>query len=330
MKNAQRNQPGARDSDLSIFLERLGAILQADHLAEALDSLARPGATCFRWNSLIGGDQSTTIDSLSIPFEKFAWFDRGYWTSADSRQSLLESTPVRDRRIYVQNASSFLPCLVLNPRPEEQVLDLAAAPGGKTLLLAELMENQGWISAVEPVRNRFFKLKTNLQDYGCTIAHLYQTDGRSVGRKVPGRFDRILLDAPCSGEARIRTNDPETYRFWSLRKIREQARKQAGLIRSAFQSLRPGGILVYCTCSFAPEENEMIVSRFLDKTKDARLIPPTIDGAPVSSIPGIRTQPGLTRWNNKDLYPEINRTLRIVPDEIMDGFFLACLTKDPA
>lgn len=197
-------------------------------------------------------------------------------------------------------------------------------------MLAELMENQGWISAVEPVRNRFFKLKTNLQDYGCTIAHLYQTDGRSVGRKVPGRFDRILLDAPCSGEARIRTNDPETYRFWSLRKIREQARKQAGLIRSAFQSLRPGGILVYCTCSFAPEENEMIVSRFLDKTKDARLIPPTIDGAPVSSIPGIRTQPGLTRWNNKDLYPEINRTLRIVPDEIMDGFFLACLTKDPA
>ena len=89
------------------------------------------------------------------------------------------------------------------------------------------------------------------------------TDGRSIGRKVPERFDRVLLDSPCSSESRIRLDDPSTYQHWSPRKTREMVRKQRGLIRSAYLALKPGGELVYCTCAFSVEENEQVVDYLL-------------------------------------------------------------------
>lgn len=93
--------------------------------------------------------------------------------------------------------------------------------------------------------------------------------GERLEKKTPERFDRVLLDAPCSGESRIHQDDPASWQHWKLRKIKEQARKQYGLIRSAFAALKPGGTLLYCTCSFAPEENEAVVSDFLTDTPEA-------------------------------------------------------------
>ena len=149
-----------------------------------------------------------------------------------------------------------------------------------------------------------------------TNVALYQADGRGIGRKVPQRFHRVLLDAPCSSEARIRLDDPASYAHWKPRKVKETSRKQRGLIRSAYQALKPGGELVYCTCAFSPEENELVVDHLLRSEPAAEPLP--------SAVPGL---PGLTRWNGRTLDPRIDACRRVIPDGLFDGFFIARIRK---
>lgn len=146
-----------------------------------------------------------------------------FTTPPEHRQTLTHSPIIDQGKIYVQNLSSMLAPLILAPQPGEQILDLAAAPGGKTIQIAQMMHNTGILSAVEPIRSRMFKLRANLTRCNVKIAKTYPIDGRSVGRKTPERFDRVLLDAPCSSEARFRLKKPESWANWSLRKIRESS-----------------------------------------------------------------------------------------------------------
>jgi len=209
---------------------------------------------------------------------------------------------------------------VLDPQPGEEVLDLAAAPGGKTLHLAARMGNQGRIAAVEAIRERFYKLRTLLQRHGATMVDTYLADGRSIGRKTPERFDRVLLDAPCSCESRFAPSQPDSCRYWSPRKIKESARKQKGLLRSAADCLRPGGTLLYCTCTFAPEENELVVASLLDDVGDAMEVVPF--DSPVANV-----QPGLTEWEGRPLPYTLRHSLRILPTAQMDAAYLCKLVK---
>ena len=205
-------------------------------------------------------------------------------------------------------------------QPDETVLDLAAAPGGKTLHLAALMQNQGRISAVERVRDRMFRLAENLKRAGVSIARTYLMDGRDVGRKTPERFDRVLLDAPCSSESRLRTEDPESLKYWSPRKIAEQSRKQRGLLLSALQATRVGGLVLYATCSLAPEENEQVVAHALQHFHgELEIIP--------CEPPSVPWQAGLTHWQNESLPESLAATRRILPTEETDGFYLALLQR---
>ncbi len=221
-------------------------------------------------------------------------------------------------RVYIQNPSSLLAVRVLNPQPGEEVLDLAAAPGGKTIAMAVAMHNAGRIAAVEPVKGRFHRLRANVERCGVNIVDFYQRDGRGVGRAVPGRFDRVLLDAPCSSQARMRWDDPSSYRHWTRRKVREASRKQKSLAMSGYAALKPGGCMLYSTCSFAPEENELVVEHLLKRT-DARLVE-------TGELP-CNTIPGLTRWGSRTLREELALSARIVPDEVWDGFYLAKIEK---
>ena len=157
----------------------------------------------------------------------------------------------------------MVPPILLSPQSEECILDLGAAPGSKTLQLAELMGNQGSIWAVESVRGRFFRLRDNLARYGAENVQTHLADGTRLWRRHPERFDRVLLDAPCSSEGRFRADAPKTYAYWSEKKIAEASRKQRRLCYAAVQCLKPGGVLVYSTCTFAPEENEAIINRVL-------------------------------------------------------------------
>jgi NOL1/NOP2/sun family putative RNA methylase len=284
----------------------LGALLPA--AAMRTFSIEKP--TTFWINPLREG---TREELAAFTREPVGWID-AYVVPPDMRRGLTETAAFREGRIYVQSLSSMLAPLALDPQPGEEVLDLAAAPGGKTLRIAALMQNRGRIAAVEPIKDRFFRLRANLERCGVTIARTYRKDGRTIGAKVPGRFDRVLLDAPCSSEARVSALDPSSYAHWSPRKIREAARKQRGLVLSAFDALKPGGALVYCTCSFAPEENEDVVLHLLERRPSAELSPLAV---PIENV-----VPALARST-----AELPYALRVLPTPTMDGFFLARVHK---
>ena len=234
------------------------------------------------------------------------------------RDALTHSAEAESGQIYIQNPSSKLAADCLGVEPDMEVLDLAAAPGGKTIALAAHMANTGRIAAVEPVPRRFHRLKANLDRCGVSNVAFYQRDGRGVGRAVPDRFDRVLLDAPCSSESRMRWHDARSYDHWQLRKIKEAQRKQKGLIQSAYLALKPGGRLLYCTCSFSVEENEAVVAHLLKRT-NAQLLPLELD------LPHAKS--GLTKYRNRSLNTQLEKTKRIVPTQLWDGFYLALVTK---
>ncbi|WP_457602346.1 RsmB/NOP family class I SAM-dependent RNA methyltransferase [Nitratifractor sp.] len=316
--------PQIRESLLpSEFVSRLRQIVPEEFFPEILASFERPKRTIFRVNRL-----KITPDALEkelksaglhpIPFPSL----EGVFTLPDDERRRLTETPAfYEGRLYIQNPSSMLAPLLLNPQPEESVLDLAAAPGGKTLLLASMMQNRGILSAVEPVTERYHRLRRNLENAGATMVRTYRKDGRGVGRACPLMFDRVLLDAPCSSEAKFSTLRPQSFSYWSPRKIKESQRLQKRLILSAWESLKPGGTLLYSTCSFAPEENEEVLLHLLKKFPESARIAPM-------ELPVDRWQEGLRQWGKKSFPASFSSLRRILPDENFDGFFLAKIVKE--
>lgn len=300
------------------YLERLRLILPADRLESCLESMSREPATTFRINPL----RATAAQAVEVlvaggfQLTPLPWKDDAFAVPDHQRRALTECAACREGWIYIQNPASMVPPLMLDPQPGEWVLDLAAAPGSKTLQIAGMMGGQGRLSAVEAVRDRFFRLKANLEAHGASWVQLYLKDGTRVGRTCPEWFDRVLLDAPCSGEGRINALYPETYAYWSEAKIRELSRKQKRLLSSAARALKPGGVLVYSTCSLAPEENELVVAQALEWGLEVEQI-----AAPCEALPG------LTSWQGKTLPPQLAGCLRIVPDGLMEGFFVCRLRK---
>ena len=319
MQSMKTNQP---ENLPRAFIERLTQIVPKAALESVLASFCTAKPVCFRVNTLKSTIQDViqqlTVNGFNIT--PTTPLPNAFFVPASQRRQLTHSPEHEQGLIYLQNLSSQLPPLLLDPQPGEEILDLAAAPGSKTTQIAALMQNQGRVAAVEKVRNRFFKLKDNLAQQGVTIAATYLKDGSSVYRSCKERFDRVLLDAPCSSEARFDNHDPRSFHYWSEAKIKEMQRKQWPLLYSAFQSLKPGGTLVYATCSFAPEENEAIVNKLLKK------FPNTVEIAPIElALPN--TQPGLTAWQHNTFLPAVSRCLRILPTDQMSGFFLCKIHK---
>ncbi|WP_163830854.1 RsmB/NOP family class I SAM-dependent RNA methyltransferase [Spartinivicinus ruber] len=313
------------------FVNRLGQIIPETQLASVLASFQQIKPTSFRLNSLKGNAENIKQQLMAEGFslQPVSWFDQAFTIPDEQRRALTESDAFYQGEIYIQSLSSMLVPIVLAPQPGETVLDLAAAPGGKTLQMACMMSNQGALSAVEPVKNRFFKLKTNLEQQGASLVKTYLTDGRTVGGKCPERFDRVLLDAPCSSESRFSQLDPRSWNHWSIKKVKEVAKKQKKLLLSALYSLKPEGIMVYSTCSFSPEENELIVNHALKKFGPAIRVEPI--QLPVNNIQHQMdsdiVQPGLIEWNKKSLHPDVINSIRILPNDIMDGFYLCKIKK---
>ncbi len=282
-----------------------------------------PKVISFRINRLKANNTPvlTGLQEAGICATAFEFWPNMLHCPAENKAMLLSHPFAKNGLIYIQNPSSLLAALLLAPMSGETVLDLAAAPGGKTLILSELMENTGQISAVEAVRPRFFKLRHILELYSAKNVKTYLQDGKTVGFKCQGRFDRTLLDAPCSSEARFSIQEPTSWAHWSEKKIQELARKQRQLLFSAIQATKPNGTIVYCTCSFAPEENELVVNHVLKKfSKEIRLLPMRL---PITNI-----QQGLTQWNGKEMSPELAKTVRILPNSIYNAMYLAIFIKN--
>jgi 16S rRNA (cytosine1407-C5)-methyltransferase len=307
------------------FQDRLRSIYSGEIAKSILAQMRAPKATAFRVATLRRSSAEVfhELESQRLPFSRVSWFSSAALVEAPHRVDLLSSDVYLRNDIYVQDLSSMLVALELQAQPGEVILDLAAAPGGKLTLLAERMLNQGQLSAVEPIRSRYYRLREMVERLGVTIVRMYRTDGRSVGRKTPERFDRVLLDAPCSGEARFHVDQPQSWQYWSERKIREQSRKQIGLLLSGLHALKRGGFLIYSTCAFAPEENERVVNVAMRKFPgELEIVPPSHRGwEAVSHLPG------RTSWGRESYAEELHHARRILPSESHQGFFLAKIVK---
>ena len=304
------------------FVERLQAIVPADRFESVMAAFGRPAATSFRVNTLKAApsDVRASLEAEGISFQEVPWKPDAFWVEAGERAALLASAAYESQAIYVQNLASMVPPHVLAPTPGERVLDLAAAPGSKTLQMACMMANEGEIAAVEVVKGRFFKLRANLEAQGATAVRTFLQDGTKVWRYRPEHFDRVLLDAPCSSEGRFHLSDPQTYAYWSPRKIKEMARKQKRLLYSAVHCLKPGGTLVYSTCSFAPEENEAMLDKTLRRFGDALRLEPL-------DLELENMQPPLESWHGRPFKRDLQHARRLLPTETMEGFFVAKLRK---
>jgi len=306
------------------FRERLERIVSREKLSQILDTFDAPKNVTFRVNTLKSTPQQleTKLSAANIEFEKIDWdiLDGVYRIPNANKQALTQTSMFYEGELYIQNLSSMIPPLLLSPQPEETVLDLAAAPGGKTLMLAGMMQNTGWLSAVEMQRERFFRMCDNLKTQGVTNAHTYMTDGRSVGKKCPEMFDRILLDAPCSSEARFKTHDPKSMSYWSIHKVKETSKLQQRMLLSAYDALKVGGRLVYSTCSFSPEENESPLNYLLKRHGEhLRTLP--------INLPFDNIQKPLEKWGKETYDERIQNAVRILPTDTIDGFFICLLEK---
>ncbi len=271
----------------------------------------------FRINTLKVDDEKAKeiIESLKEKFtlEKIPWYDYGFFYEGERRDigNTLEHTL---GYIYVQEAASMIPPLVLKPNEEDIVLDIAAAPGSKTTLMSALMKNKSIIIANDADFQRVKALSMNIQRMGARNIITTNMDGL----RVKGKFTKILVDAPCSGTGTIRKS-LKTIKMWNPNMIKRLSKLQRKLISHAFDMLKPNGEMVYSTCTLEPEEDEGTVNYLLD----------TYDNAELEKIElNIKKSEPVMSFNGIDFRDEIKNCVRIWPqDNNTDGFFVAKIKK---
>ena len=219
--------------------------------------------------------------------------------------TLKELDIYQNGEIYIQSFSSMLPPIILDPKPKENILDMCAAPGGKTTQLAAISGNKAYITACErnPIRSE--KLKYNIERQGAKGISVIIKDARELDDFL--KFDKILLDAPCSGSGTLYLEDKEIDKTFTEELIKKSVRRQISLIKKAIRLLKPGGELVYSTCSILKEENENVVKQILDN--NVQVIPIELD----DTIPYLHTT--------------IDGTVCVMPTKVFEGFFVAKIKK---
>jgi NOL1/NOP2/sun family putative RNA methylase len=291
-----------------VFLERMNRLLgpEFDAFSAAMHA---ERTNSLRVNTL-KLEPSNIGSFLGANLEAVPWCDAGFYVSHESRvgSSLAHALGL----IYVQEASAMAVAQALEPQPGEHVLDLCAAPGSKTTHIAALMQGQGLLIANEINASRARILEENLERLGCP-GIVTNEDPARLAQSWPAYFDRVLVDAPCSGEGMFRKN-PDAAREWRPELVMVCARRQTEILESAAVLLKPGGTLVYSTCTFAPEENEVVIARFLEAHPEFELL----------EIAGFSS--GRPDWAGDS--SELSRTARLWPHLLRgEGHFITKLVK---
>ena len=304
------------------FLDRLKNIVSSDRFVKVCDTFSQSKTLAIRTNTL--NTKAENLQKLlqngGIDLRSVSWYPDAFTIQNVDSRFLTNSEAYKQGLFYIQNLSSMLVSLILDPQPTEKILDMAAAPGSKTTHIAMLMKNSGEITANDVSRERIYKLYSIIERYGITNIKITNQPGETLWKKYPEYFDRVLLDAPCSMEGRFDTRDTTTFEDWSFKKIKRLAKQQCWLLRSAVSAVKVGGTIIYSTCTLAPEENEGVIQWLIEKEKN------TIELENID-IPYVDEIDGLTQWQNKHFNPSLIKTKRILPTKEMEGFYIAKIKK---
>ncbi len=279
------------------FLQRMEAQLGSEYPA-FLESLERPRAVALRFNPLKGERPVLPFVGAPVP-----WEPEGFYYDPETRPGLhvYHEAGV----YYLQEASAMAPVALLDPKPGERVCDLCAAPGGKTTQIAGRMLGRGFLVCNEINPKRAKILSRNIERMGVANALVTNEHPETLASRFPGFFDRVLVDAPCSGEGMFRKEEAAVT-DWSQETVQMCARRQREILDSAARLVRPGGRLVYSTCTFAPEEDEETVAAFL------------------KAHPEFTPEPVEAPW----FVPGENASYRMWPHKLLgEGHFAAVLRK---
>ena len=292
------------------FLEKYGKLTDINKFCEyCLKRLNKS----IRVNTLKISIKELKEKLIDYEFRQIPWCKEGFWIKGPRTDlgNLMEHSL---GYFYVQEAASMIPPVVLNPKENELVLDIAAAPGSKTTQIASMIKNKGIIIANDIKYDRLKALSINLQR--CGISNTIITLRSNYSFKEI-KFDKILLDAPCSGTGAIRKS-LMTLKIWNNNMIKKLANDQKRLILNAFDCLNDHGILVYSTCSIDPEENESVIDVLL-KNRNAKLEKIDLD---------IKKSDAILDYEKKHFNDEVKKCLRIWPqDNDTEGFFVAKIKK---
>ena len=216
-----------------------------------------------------------SLQAQGWQLQQVPWCNEGFYVEGE-RRDIGNTAEHKQGHIFVQRSTSMLASCALAPKKSETVLDMCAAPGGKTTHLASLMQNTGVIIANEPVTRRLRELHMNLQRCGVINTAITQQSGTTIKEIT---FDKIMLDAPCSNSGSLRGNTKQSkdiMKTWNKKLLQRLSYVQKKLLLHAYSLLKPKGTLVYATCSLDPEEDEYVVDHLLAKT-DAKLLPITLN-----------------------------------------------------
>ncbi|MDD6719281.1 MAG: RsmF rRNA methyltransferase first C-terminal domain-containing protein [Lactobacillus porci] len=286
------------------FKEKFAQLLGEDEAARLFKALDEPSKKAFRINSLKKGAAVSYDLSRPVPGIPNAYYGEisgkdVEWTSGT---------------VYSQDPAAMFPAHLTDVAPGDRVLDLCAAPGGKSTALGEKLQGQGLLVANEISPSRAKILRENLERWGVTNALVTNGSSEDLSSKFPAFFDEILVDAPCSGEGMFRKSE-DAIKYWSEDNVLTCQARQQEILQEAVKMLKPGGQLVYSTCTFSPEEDEAIVSWLIDNygfTVEER------------DLEGVPTAAGRPEWGNGN--PELARCFRFWPqDGLGEGQFVALL-----
>lgn len=307
-----------------LFLERLKDITQETQRSydDLLNALCASRRISIRVNTLLSTKEliCQELERLRIKSVTVPWYQNAFILENTSVAGVTELEIYKEGKIYIQSLSSMIPALILAPKLEETVLDVAAAPGSKTSQIAALMENKGEIIANDISQNRIYKLISILKTSGVENVKITNMPGELIWKKYPEYFDKVLVDVPCSMEGRFSCDDDATYEDWSTGKIKKLAKIQKWILRSAVSAAKPGGTIVYSTCTLAPEENEEIIDWLLEKEKGKVVTKDVV-------IQGFTFDQSLSSWKNTGFSSQVAKTKRIFPQKNMEGFYIAKLKK---
>lgn len=298
------------EKSLSFLEQKLKTQYGEEEWQALLSGFSSPKKTALRANALkaTGDEVAAYLSAAKIPFERLAFFPDAFSLPPDSEQAVAALPFYEEGKIYLQNPSSMIPPLCFGSDLGKTVLDMAAAPGGKTCLLSALAGGAISITACEANPRRAERLRYNLKKQGVPRVNVITGDARKLDENF--RFDAVMLDAPCSGSGTLSPSSSPRAAF-SQENLQKTVRLQSALLQKAVKLLKKGGTLIYSTCSLFREENEQIVRCALQGGA-CSLVP--LDFSLFSGVPRLSST--------------LDGVMTVRPTDVYEGFFVAKLKKN--